>query len=122
MALEHFEMLKAIEKQILCKFNIAYEVPIKYVIYWYLRFSISFALICAVFMAIPILPFSSNLISLTLFPSHTVDFMFFSPFCIFLHPNKKDKMLDRRPRNLIKLYHSYIEQLKFPTTMNAFLL
>lgn len=60
MALEHFEMLEAIEKQILCKFNITYEVPIKYVIYWYLRCSISFALICAVFMAIPILPFSSN--------------------------------------------------------------
>lgn len=47
MALEHFEMLKAIEKQFLCKFNITYEVPIKHVIYWYLRCSISFALICA---------------------------------------------------------------------------
>lgn len=62
MALEHFKKLKAVEKQILCKFNITYEVPIKYVIYWYLCFSISFALICAVFMAIPVLylPFSSN--------------------------------------------------------------
>lgn len=61
MALKHVEKLEAIEK-ILCKFNIIYEAPIKYGIYWYLCCSISFALICAVFVNIPVLylPFSSN--------------------------------------------------------------
>lgn len=112
---------RAIGKQILCKFNITYEAPIKYVIYWHFSCSISFALICAVFMDIPVLIFHFQVIKFLLycFP-HRVDFMFFS-FLYFLHSNEKDKVLDRRPRNIIKCIIPTLNSW-IPTAMNGFLL